>query len=345
MKYNVALKIGDRLVGGGQPCFVIAEAGVAHFGSLDIARSLVDVAAEAGADAVKFQVFKTERLVSSAAPEWIERLRPKELPFSSFEELKRYAEKAGILFMATAHEEYSADFLDELGVPAFKVGSGEVSNEPFLRHLAAKGKPLLISTGLHDDAAIRAVLEVCGDAGCRDIALLHCVTAYPTPYGEANLRAIPVMQERYGVPVGYSDHTVGFEIPLAAVALGATIVEKHICLDKSITGSQDCKVACDRADLRAFVAQVRHVEVALGSGEKVVSESARRSIEWARKSLVARHRLSAGHRLTINDVVMKRPGTGIRPDEVEGAIGRELARAVEADEVIKWEHLKSDVAP
>jgi len=340
--YSQVLRIAGRDVGIDKPCFIIAEAGVAHFGSLDIARSLVDVAAEAGADAVKFQVFKTERLVSSAAPDWIKRLRPKELPFSAFEEIKQYAEKVGILFLATAHEEYSADFLAELGMPAFKIGSGEVSNIPFIRHLASKGKPLIISTGLHDDASIRSILATCAASGCSEVALLHCVTAYPTPYGEANLQAIPAMRRQYNVPVGYSDHTIGFEVPLAAVALGATIVEKHICLDKGIAGSQDCKVACDREDLRAFVAQARHIEAALGTGEKLVAESAKRSMEWARKSLVAKRRLTSGHRLTIDDVVVKRPGTGIRPDEMDRAIGKVLVSSLEPDEVIKWEHLETD---
>lgn len=337
-----SLEIAGRRIGEGAPCFVIAEAGVAHFGSLDIARSLVDMAAEAGADAVKFQVFKTERLVSGAAPEWVARLRPKELPFSAFEEIKRYADKVGILFLATAHEEYSADFLQELGIPAYKVGSGEVNNLPFLRHLARKGKPLLISTGLHDDAAIQEILDACHDEGCKDIVLFHCVTAYPTPYDEANLRAIPAMQQRYKVPVGYSDHTVGYEVPLAAVALGAMLLEKHICLDKNTAGSQDCRVACDRNDLRALVSQVRHIEAALGSGVKSVAESAKRSLDWARKSLIARHPLKVGHRLTVNDVVIKRPGTGIRPDELERAVGKVLVHALESDEVIRWEHLKAD---
>lgn len=339
---NSSFEIAGRQIGMGAPCFVIAEAGVAHFGSLDIARSLIDMAAEANADAVKFQVFKTDRLVSAEAPEWVTRLRPKELPFSAFEELKRYAESIGILFLATAHEEYSADFLQELNIPAFKIGSGEVNNLPFLRHLARKGRPLLISTGLHDDAAIQSIVDICNSEGCGELALLHCVTAYPTPYNEANLRAIPVMQHRYRVPVGYSDHTVGIEVPLAAVALGAVIIEKHICLDKNTAGSQDCRVACDRRDLRALVVQTRHIEDALGSGVKTVAESAKRSLEWARKSLVARHPLKVGHRLTSDDIVIKRPGTGIRPDEMEGAIGKFLIRSLKYDEVIRWEYLKAD---
>jgi N-acetylneuraminate synthase/N,N'-diacetyllegionaminate synthase len=337
-----SFEIEGRKIGEDAQCFIIAEAGVAHFGSLDIARSLVDMAAEAKADAVKFQVFKTDRLVSAGAPEWAARLRPKELPFSAFEEIKRYAESVGILFLATAHEEYSADFLQELNIPAFKIGSGEVNNLPFLRHLARKGKPLLISTGLHDDTEIQGILDVCHEEGCEDIALFHCVTAYPTPYEEANLRAIPAMQQRYKIPVGYSDHTVGYEVPLAAVALGAKLLEKHICLDKSIAGSQDCRVACDRNDLLTLVDQARHVEAALGTGIKTVAESAKRSLVWARKSLVARHQLRAGQHLALDDVVIKRPGTGIRPDEMERAIGKVLVCSLECDEVIKWEHLKAD---
>jgi len=337
-----SFKIADRQIGAGSPCFVIAEAGVAHFGSLDVARSLVDMAVEAKADAVKFQVFKTDRLVSSAAPDWIARLSTKELPFEAFEKIKLYAEEKGIMFLATAHEEFSADFLDELGIPAFKVGSGEVNNVPFLRHLARKGRPLLISTGLHDDTAIRAVISTCASEGCEALALFHCVTAYPTPYNESNLRSIPAMRGRYGVPIGYSDHTIGTEVPLAAVALGAELLEKHICMDKQTAGSQDCKVACDRQDLKALVSKVRNIEMALGTGEKTVAESAKRSLQWARKSLVARHTLPTGHRLTAEDIVIKRPGTGIRPDEIQNAVGRVLVRPIECDEVIQWDHLGTD---
>lgn len=333
------VEIAGRRVGDDNPCFIVAEAGVAHFGSLDVARTLVDMAVEAKADAVKFQIFQTNRLVSGVATDWVKRLKTKELPPEAFAEIKTYCEGRGILFFATAHEPYSADFLDELGVPLLKVGSGEVGNTAFIRHLARKGKPLIISTGLHDDAAIRNVLDAARAEGCDQIVLLHCVTAYPTPYDQANLRAIPWMRDRYSVPVGYSDHTEGFVVPMAASALGACVIEKHISVDKRILGSQDCRVACDRADLIAMVSGIRQIEAALGSGEKVVSEAAGKALAWARKSLVARRPLPVGTALTMEDLDFKRPGTGIPPDDVANALGKKLARAKQPDDVISWEDL------
>jgi N-acetylneuraminate synthase/N,N'-diacetyllegionaminate synthase len=333
------IRIADRTVGPGHPCFIIAEAGVCHFGSYDMARALVDMAVEAGADAIKFQVFKTERLVSSVLPDWVKRLKPKELPYAAFADLEKYCKEKGIIFFATAHEEESADFLASLDVPVMKVGSGEVDNTPFIRHLAGKGRPLIISTGLHDERAIEEVLRAAASGGCGDVALLHCVTAYPTPPAQANLRSIPWMARKFGCPVGYSDHTLGYEIPLAAVALGATIIEKHISLDKQIAFSQDAKVSCDRADLVAMVRAIRNVEAALGVEGKSVASAARSSEHWARKSVVAARDLAAGTVLAAGDVVLKRPGTGIPPDRFEEVIGRRLARAMSADEVLQWSDL------
>jgi N,N'-diacetyllegionaminate synthase len=333
---NPTIRIGTKTVGPGHPCFIIAEAGVCHFGSYDIARSLVDMAVEARADAVKFQIFRTERLVSSVLPDWVKRLKPKELPFEAFADLNKYAKEKGITFFATAHEEESAEFLATLDVPVMKVGSGEVDNTPFIRQLAGAGRPLIVSTGLHDERAIETVLKAAESAGCNDVALLHCVTAYPTPPAQSNLRSIPWMARRFGVPVGYSDHTIGYEIPLAAVALGATIIEKHISLDKHIATSQDAKVSCDRSDLAAMVQAIRNVESALGTEGKTVAAAAKNSEHWARKSVVAARDLPAGALLTKSDVILKRPGTGIPPDQYERVLGRKLVRAVKLDEVLQW---------
>jgi N-acetylneuraminate synthase/N,N'-diacetyllegionaminate synthase len=337
------ITIGSRKVGPGNPCFIIAEAGVCHFGSYDIARALVDMAVEARADAVKFQVFRTERLVSSVLPDWVKRLKPKELPYEAFAELNRYAREKGIIFFATAHEEESAEFLAGLDVPVMKVGSGEVDNPVFVRKLAATGRPLIISTGLHDERAIEAVLKAAEAGGCRQVALLHCVTAYPTPPAQSNLRSIPWMARRFGCPVGYSDHTIGYEIPLAAVALGATIIEKHISMDKHIATSQDAKVSCDRSDLAAMVQAIRNVEAALGVEGKTVAAAARAAEHWARKSVVAARNLDAGSVLTESDVILKRPGTGIPPDQYERVIGRKLLRPVSTDEVLQWADLAGGV--
>ena len=333
---NPTINIGGKTVGPGHPCFIIAEAGVCHFGSYDIARSLVDMAVEARADAVKFQIFRTERLVSSVLPDWVKRLKPKELPYDAFADLNRYAKEKGIIFFATAHEEESAEFLATLDVPVMKVGSGEVDNTPFIRQIARAGRPMIVSTGLHDERAIESVLKAAQAGGCNDVALLHCVTAYPTPPAQSNLRSIPWMARRFGVPVGYSDHTLGYEIPLAAVALGATIIEKHISLDKHIATSQDARVSCDRSDLGAMVQAIRNVESALGTEGKTVAAAAKNAEHWARKSVVAARNLAAGAVLTEKDVILKRPGTGIPPDQYERVLGRKLKRAVQSDEVLQW---------
>lgn len=334
------VKIADRSVGPGEPVFVIAEAGVAHFGSVQTAYALVDMAMRAGADAVKFQVFKTDSLVSEESPQWRSRLRPKELPYSAFEDIKRYCDRQGILFLATAHEEESADFLDALGVAAFKIGSGEVENLPFYRHVAKKGRPLIVSTGLHDLDAIGEIAEICRAAGNDDLVLLHCNTAYPTPPAESQLLAMRVLSDRFRVPVGYSDHTIGNNVSLAAVALGAQVLEKHICLDKSVTDSQDCRVACDEADLVALVRGVREIEAAVGDGRKAVCPSAQASIAWARKSLVLKEDRKAGAVVRLDDLIAKRPGDGISPKEIHQVVGKRLRADVQRDRLLRWEDLE-----
>ena len=338
--FNKKVSIAGRKIGDGEKIFVIAEAGVAHFGSIKRAFKLVDVAVDAGADAVKFQVFKTENLVSSIAPDWIKRLKPKELPYDSFRKIKSYCDKKGILFFATAHDEESADFIEDLGVPAVKIGSGEVKNLPFISHIARKRKPLIISTGLHSLEDIHDILDECSKEGIKQIVLMHCITAYPAPLSEVNLSAIRTMKETFNVPVGYSDHTVGVTIPLASVAAGACVIEKHICLDKKTKSSQDCRVACDRKDFSGFIKAVREIEAAIGDGKKVVSASSKKSMSWARKSIVTACKLSAGHKLSPEDIVFKRPGTGMPPVDAKKVIGRRLVRDIERDNLILWKHLK-----
>lgn len=331
------IQFGRYTVGAGHPVFVIAEAGVAHFGSIENAFKLVDMAVAAKADAVKFQIFKTDSLISHVNAEWRERLRPKELPYDAFKLIKTYCEQCGILFLATAHEEESADFLATLDVPVYKIGSGEVGNLPYFAHLASKGKPLIISTGLHDEAAIQAILDTCHAVGNRDIALLHCNTAYPTPVEQSNLRTLAWLAARFKVPVGYSDHTIGTTVPLAAVALGACILEKHICIDKNTAGSQDCRVSCDAEDLPKLVQGIRDIEAALGSEKKIVANAAQNSFDWARKSLVMTQDLPAGAVISAAHLVAKRPGTGITPARVREVIGKKLRCAVQSDTLLRWE--------
>lgn len=335
--FSESIQIGDVKVGHRDPVFVIAEAGVAHFGSMATARQLVDMAVAANANAVKFQIFITDELVSPVSPEWQARLRSKELPFSAFVEIKAYCDSKGILFLATAHDEKSFEFLISLDVAAYKVGSGEVDNTAFLEKILLQNKPVVLSTGLHDKDALQGVIELAYQCGNSQLILLHCNTAYPTPVEQSHLKSIWWMRDHFKIPVGYSDHTIGTTVPLAAVALGACVIEKHICLDNSVSGSQDCQVALQREELINFVKGVRDTENSLGDYGKQIVESARSSVLWARKSLVVAADKAAGQVLEREDILIKRPGTGISPLYLNEVIGMRLRRAVTQDSLFAWE--------
>lgn len=340
MKFEQRFSIAGKPVGDGAPVYIIAEAGVAHFGSEEKAYRLVDLAAEAGADAVKFQVFDVDALISRELPDWRERLGSRQLPYDAFVRIQRYCAEKGITFFATAHDEPSLDFLATLNVPVYKVGSGEVGNWPFLRRVAGLGKPLIFSTGMYRQAQIEEALAEVAKSGHRDVAVLHCVTRYPTPPDEASLGNIGLIRERFGVVTGYSDHTRGFHIPLAAVALGARIIEKHISLDFNVPNAQDWKVSCGPQDLAQFIGQVREIEAALGVRETGPTAGEMESLAWAGKSLVAKRDMPAGTVLTRDDLASKRPGTGISPSAIEQVIGRRLRDAKARDGTIKWEDLQ-----
>lgn len=340
MNWSKAFRIGNRTVGDSTPSFIVAEAGVAHFGSVKKAFKLVDLAVEAGVDAVKFQIFRTEELISSLAPTWRKRMQPKELASEAFREIKQYCRAKGILFFATAHDEPSLDDLDALDVPAYKIGSGEVQNWQFLDKVARRGKPVILSTGMYTLEDVSQALEVIAQTGNPELAVLHCVTAYPTPPAEVNLLAIKSIREKFDVVTGYSDHTEGYHFPLAAVVLGAKIIEKHISLDFNVPNAQDWKVSCGSDDLRMMVNQIREIEAGFGTGVKEPGESERHSLAWARKSLVAACKIFPGEVVTREKIKFKRPGSGIRPSEVERVVGRRARVEIENDSVIEWEHLE-----
>jgi N,N'-diacetyllegionaminate synthase len=339
--------ISGRCLGEG-PAFLIAEAGVNHNGDLDLARRLVDAAADAGADAVKFQTFRTDALVSESAPKaryqveatgggesqraMLARL---ELDRDAHAMLRDRADARGLVFFSTPFDEASVDLLEALDVALLKVPSGEVTNLPLLRHLASKRRPILVSTGMCTLDDVATALDTLRAAGDPPVAVLHCVSAYPAPVAETNLRAMDTLRARFGVPVGLSDHTLGIEIALAAVARGAAVVEKHLTLDRTLPGP-DHRASLEPADFAALVRGARAIESALGDGDKrpMPSELDTRSV--ARRSLVAARALAAGHRMTRADVAIKRPGTGIPPGELERLLGRRLARSVEADALLDW---------
>jgi N-acetylneuraminate synthase len=343
--------MGELQIGAGGRVFIVAEAGVNHNGDPALARRLVDAAAESGADAVKFQTFRVDALLTRAAPKagyqvettgagesQRDMLARLELDTAVLAELKERAAKRGLTFFSAPFDEESADVLDRLGVALFKVPSGEITNLPLLRHLASKGRPIILSTGMSSLEEVEQAVAAIRAVGDPPLAVLHCLSAYPAPAAEVNLRAMDALAARCGCPVGFSDHTLGIEIALAAAARGAAIIEKHLTLDKALPGP-DHRASLDPAEFAAMVRAIRAVESALGDGTKRPMPSELDTRRVARKSLVAARPLRAGARLAAGDIVIKRPGTGISPADLDKAIGRPLARDLEADEVIGWEAL------
>lgn len=262
-KFGDRIEIADRKVGLGHPCFIIAEAGVNHNGSLEMACQLIEVAAQAGADAVKFQIFKAKRLVSEVAKSQYNMLCGLELWSGAYPELMTCCEGNGILFMCTPFDEESADFLDDLGVAVFKIASGEIANLPLLAHVARKGKAVIVSTGMSYLGEVEAAVRTIREAGNCQLVLLQCVSSYPAEPAAVNLRAMMTMAAAFGVPVGYSDHTLGVAVSLAAVALGACVIEKHFTLARGLPGP-DHAASLEVGELTALVEGVRIVEAALG---------------------------------------------------------------------------------
>jgi N,N'-diacetyllegionaminate synthase len=344
---------GGRTIGEGFGCFVIAEAGVNHNGDPELARRLVDLAADAGADAVKFQTFDPARVASPAAPKAEYQLAVTSPSESQLEMLERLvltrdtlamlaarAAERGILFLSTPFDEGSADLLEELAMPAFKVPSGEVTNHAFIAHLAAKGRPVLMSTGLCTLAEVAEAVGVVRAHGDPPLALLHCVTSYPAPAADCNLRAIAAMEAAFGVPVGWSDHTTGMEIGLAAVAAGARLLEKHVTLDRGLPGP-DHAASLEPRELSALVRAVRQVEQALGDGMKRPMPSESVNAAAARRSLHASRPLPAGHVLQAPDLIALRPGTGLAPALRDRLAGRRLRVSLERGEMLSERHLES----
>ncbi len=327
---------------------VIAEAGVNHNGDLDRARELVAAAAAAGADVVKFQTFMTSRSIAvharkaeyqqratDPAESQYEMVRRLELTRADFEVLVADCARLGIGFLSTAFDADSFDMLVELGIDRVKVASGEITNLPFLRHACRLGMPVLLSTGMANLGEIEASLEVIEVAGTprERVTILHCTTEYPAPMAEVNLRAMAAIGTAFGVAVGYSDHTPGIEIPIAAVALGATVIEKHFTLDRDLPGP-DHRASLEPDELRAMVEAIRNVEQALGDGVKRCTPTELRNRPVARKSIVASLPIRAGEPFTPDNVTTKRPGTGVSPMRWDEVIGRPAPRDFAPDELI-----------
>jgi N,N'-diacetyllegionaminate synthase len=329
---------------------VIAEAGVNHNGDVELGEKLIEAAKSAGADAVKFQAFKAGRLASIGAKKatyqnkiakedsQLEMLRKLELTDDEFRELSDHSRGMGVVFLSSAFDFESADLLDRLGVAAFKVGSGELTNLPLLRYIGGKGRPVIISSGMSTMGEIGEALETVRGAGCDRIVLLHCVSSYPTRIEDANLRVIKTLRDRFGLPVGFSDHTLSLIIPAASVALGAVIVEKHLTLDHDLPGP-DHEMSLEPDEFREMVKNIREVEASLGDGVKRVTESEKGVREAARRSIVAAIDIKAGTMITPEMLDVKRPGTGIEPKMIDEIVGRRVKRLIKRDELIAWDSL------
>jgi len=348
----VEIDLDGRRIGPGHPCFIIAEAGVNHNGDVGLAERLVDAAIETGADAVKFQTFTAERLVTPKAPKadyqaavtdaaesQVAMLRKLELSREAHVRLFEYARRRGITFLSTPFDEQSADLLDDLGVPLFKIASGEITNLLLLEHVARKRKPMVVSTGMSTLDEVGEAVRVIHKAGCPALALLHCTSNYPADPAESNLNAMITMRQAFDLPVGYSDHTPGLEVAVAAVALGASVLEKHLTLSREMPGP-DHRASLEPGDFAAMVRAVRSVETALGDGIKRPMESERNTRAIARRSLVAATDLPAGTVLQAHHLAAKRPGLGLPPGELARLVGRRLTKSLQADDMINW----SDVA-
>jgi len=329
--------------------FVIAEAGVNHNGSQDLAKKLVDVAVEAGADAIKFQTFKAEKLVTrnakkasyqksttSEAETHYDMIKKLELDEDDHREIIHYCNEKNIMFLSTPFDHDSIVMLDNFKMPIFKIPSGEITNLPYLRDVGGLGKEIILSTGMADLGEIEDSLAVLMHAGVpkEKITVLHATTEYPCPIEEVNLRAMQTIHAAFGVKVGYSDHTLGIDVPIAAVALGACVIEKHFTLDRSMDGP-DHKASLEPVELKAMLMAIRNIEIALGDGIKRLSASEIKNKPIARKSLVANQAIKAGEVLSAENVTAKRPGTGISPMRIDEIIGRLATRDFSVDELIE----------
>jgi len=328
--------------------FIIAEAGVNHNGSLELAKKMIDAAVEAGADAVKFQTFKAGRIISRHAPKaeyqkktttanesQLEMVKKLELDAVAHQTLIAYCKKRNIQFLSTPFDLESIDLLNELGLDIFKIPSGDITNLPYLRKIGVLKKEIIFSTGMADLGEIEDALDVLTAAGTKlkDVTVLHCNTEYPTPFEDVNLKAMETIALKFGVRVGYSDHTLGIEVPVAAVAMGATVIEKHFTLDKNMKGP-DHKASLGPDELKTMVHAIRNIEKALGSGIKKPSSSELKNKPIARKSIVAAQAIATGEKFTNDNLTVKRPGTGVSPMLWDKVIGQVAQKDYEEDELL-----------
>lgn len=345
-KHMEKIKIGNKFVGENHPSFIITEAGVNHNGDITLAKKLVDVAVNASADAVKFQTFKSENLIVSDAnsPDYVNRnlgkkikqleiIKKYELKYSDFEKLKKYCDTKNIIFLSTPHSFDAIDFLEDL-VSAYKFGSGDITNIPALEHAAKKGKPLILGTGMSTMKEVKTAIDAIKSIGNKQIVTLHCTTNYPSLLDEVNLNAMMSMKKELKCLVGYSDHTSSILVPSIAVALGATIIEKHFTIDKKLPGP-DHKASLEPEELKNMIKQIRETERILGSFEKKPTLSEQKIMDLVRKSIVAEEEIEKGTKINEKMLGFKRPGTGLKPSDLDKIIGKKAKKTIVKDEILK----------
>jgi N,N'-diacetyllegionaminate synthase len=339
-------KIGDKIIGNGNPAFIIAEAGVNHNGDINLAKQLVDKAVLAGVDAIKFQTFKTEKLVTGYADmaeyqkdnigsrdSQFNMLKKLELSYENFIELEAYCKCKEIMFLSTPFDFESADFLEAIGVKAFKIASGDLTNIPLLEHIAKFNKPMILSSGMSTLLEIEEVLNAIYCLGNKEVAVLHCTSNYPASLQSVNLNAMNTIKDTFNIVSGYSDHTEGITISIAAVAMGANIIEKHFTLDKNMEGP-DHKASLSPIELKELTVAIRDVEMALGTGIKGYNSSEVDTMKAARKSIVASRYIKIGESINLMDLDFKRPGTGLSPKLYMDIVGKKTKRDIKPDEQI-----------
>jgi len=348
------IKIGNRIIGKGYTCFIIAEVGVNHNGSLELAKKLVDVAKEAGVDAVKFQTFKSENVTTKETEiaeyaeknigkkeKMIDMIKKFELSYKSFEELKKYCDEKQIMFLSAPHSDDAIDFLEPL-MPCYKIASGDLTNFPFLKRIAKKGKPIILSTGMATMDEVEEAVDLIKNAGNENIIILHCTSDYPCALKDVNLRAMQSIKEKFNLPVGYSDHTLGLETLKLAASMDAVVVEKHFTTDKNLPGP-DHKASATPEELKELVDAMHHKdyeisedkkELILGSPEKKPTEKEIENMKLARKSIVSKVNIPSGTIITKEMIIIKRPGNGIPSKYLNQIIGKKSIRDIKEDKTI-----------
>ncbi|MBN2321149.1 MAG: N-acetylneuraminate synthase family protein [Acidobacteria bacterium] len=346
--------IDQNVVGLGSKVFVVAEIGINHNGNVSQAIKMIDEAAGSGADAVKFQSFRVDKLLIPSQNRYAQQmgsmesayqmLRRCELSWEDQEKLKKHADEKNILFLSTPFDEETVDFLDSLGVPAYKIASSDITHVPLLRHVASKGKPIFMSTGMSFLSEVGDALQVLRSSGAKEILLMHCVSAYPTPPQNMNLRSLETLQSHFELPVGLSDHSEGILMPLIAVALGAVVIEKHFTLDKNASGA-DHKCSMDPEDLRQLVKGLRNVEASLGDGRKRPSDIEEEGRLLGRRSIVAAVDIRIHETIAPWMLSFKRPGSGLEPRYQEKITGMIARRNIGKNTILQWEDLAPPVSP